>query len=456
MAKKPDRSSRVPTGRLERLARIGFMTGEFALGGASEGVKRIFGQPTGDASVFLSPGSAERLARHLSRMRGAAMKIGQMLSLVDEQLLPPEFAEALSILRASADTMPEGQVRKTLRKEYGVGWESRFESFDFEPIAAASIGQVHTAKLKDGREVALKIQYPGVAESIGSDVDNLAFAFKAARILPLELDLDPLIEEAKSQLRQEANYEAEAEFLERYGVLLQGDERYVVPGVIHDHTTPRILAMQRLYGLPIEDLAGPDHPQERRDEMAERLLELIFRELFDFRLMQTDPNFSNYLLMPDEHTLGLLDLGSAKEIHREFSEDYLLLFRSIRHGDRDEALRALVAMHFLRENEPEEIAHRYLDFFMLVFEHLARPGVYDFAASELFMRVRDMGMELVFKHGLLRAPPAETMFIQRKLDGTFMLCGRIKARVDVQAVLDRVLASDVAESRCDEALDTGP
>jgi aarF domain-containing kinase len=452
VAKKPNRSSRVPTGRLERLARIGLMTGEFALGGASEGVKRILGQPTGDASVFLSADSAERLAKHLSHMRGAAMKIGQMLSLVDDQLLPPEFAEALSILRASADMMPEGQVRKALRDGYGSGWENGFESFDFEPIAAASIGQVHTATLQDGREVALKIQYPGVAESIDSDVDNLAFAFKAARILPMNLELDPLIEEAKSQLRQEADYQAEAGFLERYGELLRDDSRYVVPRVIHEHTTSGILAMERLYGVPIEDLAGPEHPQERRDEMGERLLELIFRELFDFQLMQTDPNFSNYLLMPDNHTLGLLDLGSAKEIHDEYSEVYRLLFHSIRHDDRDEMLRALVAMHFLREDEPEEIAERYLDFFTLVFEHLAKPGLYDFAASDLFMRARDMGMELVFKHGLLRAPPAETMFIQRKLDGTFMLCGRIKARVDVQAILDRVLGAggahpDPSESR---------
>src|SRR5215470_16949869 len=157
--------SRVPAGRLERLTRIGWMAGEAALGGVAERARRMAagGEPAGSA-LFTGP-NARRLARRLSRMRGAAMKLGQLLSLEGDDFLPREVAEALALLRSDADAMPDEQLRAVLRAEYGEGWEARFAHFDAEPIAAASIGQVHEARLADGRELALKIQYPGVARS---------------------------------------------------------------------------------------------------------------------------------------------------------------------------------------------------------------------------------------------------------------------------------------------------
>ena len=143
MSKKPRHRSRVPTGRLERIARIGWMAGEFALGGVAEGARRFVGRrDPGAASVFLTGANARRLARRLSRMRGAAMKVGQLLSLEGDDMLPPEFSEALAILRSAADMMPASQVRRALGREYGKGWQSRFRHFDFEPIAAASIGRL--------------------------------------------------------------------------------------------------------------------------------------------------------------------------------------------------------------------------------------------------------------------------------------------------------------------------
>jgi predicted unusual protein kinase regulating ubiquinone biosynthesis (AarF/ABC1/UbiB family) len=438
--KKPSRSSRVPTGRIERLARLGWMTGEFALGGAAEGLKRAVGASGDvDATAFLSPANAERLARHLSRMRGAAMKVGQMLSLLDDRMVPPEFAEALAILRDSADMMPKGQVGSVMAREFGADWQALFHDFDFEPIAAASIGQVHTAIALDGRELALKIQYPGVAESIESDVDNLATALMAARILPGNLDLDPIIEEAKRQLRQEADYDAEADFLQRYDEVLEADPRFVVPVPAMDLTTPRVLAMKRILGLPLEDLSGPEHSQQQRDETAARLLELMFRELFEFGLMQTDPNFSNYLLLPDGETLGLLDLGSARDVPAGLAAGYRQIFCALRAGDHEALRHACETMGYLRSDDPEAPAERFTELLELIYEPLAHHGLYEFGESDFVARAQSMGMELVFRHGFLRTPPAETIFVQRKLDGMLMLASRIRARVDVGEILDRVL-----------------
>jgi predicted unusual protein kinase regulating ubiquinone biosynthesis (AarF/ABC1/UbiB family) len=371
-------------------------------------------------------------------MRGAAMKIGQMLSMVDEELLPPEFAEALAILRDSADTMPASQVRKVLAREYGKGWQKRFRSFDFEPIAAASIGQVHTAVAADGRDLALKIQYPGIADSIESDVDNLAAALKGARILPLDLGLDGIADETKRQLRQEADYRVEAGYLRQYRALLAGDERFVVPDVHDDLTTTHILAMDRILGLPLEDVMSPGRQQEMRDEMAARLLELVFRELFEFRLMQTDPNFSNYFLLDDGRTLGLLDFGATRAVSPELAERYRDLLRAVFEEDRRGVRKASIEIGLLREEDPEHRTDHFVDLIQLVFEPLARSGTYDFGTANL--RARDAGMELVFRHGFLRTPPPETMFLHRKLDGTLMLCSRLRARVDARSLIEPFVA----------------
>lgn len=438
--KNPRRKTRVPTGRIERLARIGLMTTQFAIGGVGEGLRRLTGNATTDANVFLNPRSAERLAKQLSRMRGAAMKWGQMISIMDDSVIPREFSEALSILRSSADNMPESQVRKRLLSEYGKGWEARFLDFDFEPIAAASIGQVHMATAKDGRKLALKIQYPGVSESIDSDVDNLTIALSAARILPGELDLTPIAEEFKRQFRQEADYLQEADFLDRYRQLLDGDDRFAVPGVCRELTTARVLAMDRLLGLPLEDVAGAEYSQAARDEIGARLIELMMREIFEFRFVQTDPNFSNYLLLPDSETIGLLDLGSSREIPEPLVNYYAQLIRAMRNKDRDAIRVQCLEMGFVHDDDPDEGVQILIDLLLTIYEPLTCEGVYAFGESDYMRRAQELGMEMAFRHGFLRSPPPETIFLQRKIDGTLMLCSRIRARVDVAKITDEVLA----------------
>ena len=276
--RKKRRQTRVPAGRIERLARLGWMAGGFAVGGLTDGAKRLVGSSKIDpTSVFLSAARAEKLAGQLSQMRGAAMKLGQMLSLEGDDLVPAEFAGALAMLRAGADTMPASQVRRALGRAYGKGWEERFRVFDFEPLAAASIGQVHAAVAEDGRELAVKIQYPGVAKSIDSDLDNLAGVLRMARILPVEIDISEILAEAKRQLRQEADYELEAEHLERYRALVADQPDVFVPRVYPDLTTKRVLAMERAPGRPIDDLRGPEYPQHIRDRVGEQLQRLLFK-----------------------------------------------------------------------------------------------------------------------------------------------------------------------------------
>lgn len=430
MSGPPRRRSRVPAGRVERLARIGWLAGELAAGSVARGAQRWLGGSPGPASA-----AARRLARRLAELRGAAMKLGQLLSLESADLLPPELAEALAVLRASADAMPASQVRRVLGREYGRGWEARFARFDWEPIAAASIGQVHAAVAADGRRLALKIQYPGVARSVDADIDNVAALLRLARLLPVDLDVSGLVAEAKRQLRQETDYLAEAESMRRYRTLVADEPALLVPAVHDDLTTRRVLAMDHVAGEPIESLGARGVAQARRDAVGALLERLVFRELFEFRFVQTDPNFANYLVDPAQDRVMLLDFGATREVEASLAERYARTCRAILAGDREGVRAGAIEIGYVRPGESAERMRGVVDLILLVCEPLRRPGPYDFGRSTLPGRVRELGMDLAFRRGFLRAPPPETVFLHRKLIGSFLLCARIRARVDAHALI---------------------
>ena len=432
------RSAPIPQSRLERLARLGMAAGELAFGAAAEGMRRLArGEAAQFGTALLSAPNAKRLAARLARLRGAAMKIGQLVSLQGEDVLPPEFAQALSVLRSQAVPMPPEQVRRVLGREYGKGWEKRFAHFDWEPIAAASIGQVHRATAANGRDLALKIQYPGVARSIASDVDNVAVLLRLFNLLPLGIDVAGMAAEAKRQLAQEADYEAEGRFLERYAKLVAGEPGLLVPRVHWDLTTPRVMAMDFVAGEPLEYLASVS--QAKRDAVGSLLERLLFRELFEFRVMQTDPNFANYLYQPDSGRVVLLDFGATMRFPAAFVANYVRITRAVIEGDRDAVAQEAMRIGYAGSDDSPARLEAVTDIVFLVCEPLRHRGRYDFPGSDLPARVRDLGYDLAFKQGLVRAPPPETIFLHRKLVGSFLLLARIGARVDARALVLEVL-----------------
>ena len=432
---QPTAPARVPQTRVGRLASVALAVGELAIGGLAERVRRLSSGQDETASAFLSADNARRLAARLARLRGGAMKLGQMISLQGTDLLPPEFAQALAILRAQAAPMPVPQLRRALGREYGKGWEARFAEFDFEPIAAASIGQVHRVRAADGRSLALKVQYPGVARSIRSDVDNLATLLHLLKLLPHDVDVSAIAAEAARQLGQEADYLVEATHLERYAELVADEPRLVVPRVHRDLTTARILAMDYMQGEPIGTLAADNVPQRTRDSIGTLLERLMFRELFEFRTMQTDPNFANYLWQPETGKVVLLDFGATLRFSPEFVRNYARITRAVIDGDRSAVARHAIAIGYATDNDSPELLEATTDVIMLVCEPLRHVGRYDFAASDLASRARTLGFDLGIRQGLLRTPPPETLFLHRKLVGSFLTLAHIHARVDARALV---------------------
>ena len=424
------RATAVPDGRLSRLARLGSLATGVAGGMIAEGARQLAaGKRPKVSELVLTPANARRVADQLAQLRGAAMKVGQLMSMDAGNLLPPELAEILARLREDARTMPMSQVVQVLETHWGKGWEQGFERFSFTPCAAASIGQVHRARTRDGQELAIKLQYPGVRRSIDSDVDNVATLLRVSGLLPRSLDVGPLLEEAKRQLHEEADYRREAENLRRFGSLLADANDFVLPQAVDALTRSDILAMSWVEGVAVESLA--DAPQALRDRIASLLIGLLFRELFEFRLIQTDPNFANYRFDAASGRLVLLDFGATRPYSGTVVESYRRLMAGAIRGDRAAMSTAAQEIGYFQDTIHAHQRDAVIDLFATACEPLRHAGVYDFGASDLAVRLRDAGLKLSLDRDFWHTPPADALFLHRKLGGLYLLAARLGARVDV-------------------------
>ena len=424
----------VPSGRLSRLGQFGRLAGGLAGGMLVEGARRLAdGERPAMRDMLLTPGNLLRVADRLSHLRGAAMKLGQMISMDAGDALPPELAELMARLRASADPMPPVQLQRMLAAEWGREWRIRFQRFDDRPIAAASIGQVHRAMTLDGRELAIKVQYPGVRGSIDADVDNVATLLRMSGLLPARLDIAPLLAEAKAQLHEETDYRREGAQMEAYGRLLADRDAFVVPTLAPDFTTDKVLAMSFVESVPIEDMVGA--PQAERDRIATLLIELVLDELFRLRVMQTDPNFANFRYQPATGTIVLLDFGATRPVSAATAQAYRTLLAAGLSGDGGAVKKAAMDAGFLGEaavRRHEVLIDRMIE---LIVSEASKAGPFDFTDRRVLALVRDQAAAVAGDRETWHVPPTDTLFVQRKISGIALLAARLQARVDVRSMV---------------------
>ena len=411
------------------------MTAGIAGNMAAHGLAQLgTGQRPNMRDLLLTPGNVTRIADQLAKMRGAAMKIGQLMSMDSGEVLPPELAQIMARLRDDAHFMPPAQLKQVLNAEWPKGWLQAFHSFDVHPIAAASIGQVHRAKLKDGRDLAIKVQYPGVAKSIDSDVANVGALMRISGLLPKGFELGPYLSAAREQLHEETDYVREGDCLSRFGTLLDGSADFEVPAICSEWSTTNILAMSFVSGIPIEQ--AEDLTQDLRDQIACRLITLALKELFSFGVMQTDPNFANYLYDTDTGRIVLLDFGATREIDLSVVDQY----RRIMHFGlaKDVAGLAEVSEEIGFFDNTTLAAHRdqVIDMIRLVFNALNENRPFDFAHNDLSRQMQAKGQSLA-EDGFIPPPlPIDILLLQRKFGGLFLLAKKLRARVEVVSLLE--------------------
>lgn len=428
------KQSVVPVNRFSRIYRLGRMATGIAGTALNHGAKHLArGEIPTASKVFLNPTNARRITTELAQMRGAVMKIGQLLSLEAGDLLPPELTDILSALRDGAHSMPPAQLRQVLTRAWGERWQDLFESFDEQPFAAASIGQVHEAIDRSGRRLAIKVQYPGVAASIDSDVDNAASLLKWFSLLPPGLDIQPLLDAARQQLHDEADYLLEARHLQRYRQQLGADDVFRLPEVVESLSGPDILAMSFVEGESIDRLVAVQ-PQ-LRDQLATRLIDLLLKEFLQWGMVQSDPNFANFLFDARDNTIGLLDFGALRINDHGRSRSFARLIRSALNKDLPAVVEAACEVGYIKPADPFNYRLAVADLILTAVEPALGPGRYDFGSSMLPQRLGDKLLYLRNNHEFQRIPPADVIFLHRKLAGIFLLCARINAGVDVHSTV---------------------
>lgn len=425
----------VPTGRGARLWHFGGMATGIAGSVAAGGLRALATSKRPDlAQLLLTPANTLRLTDGLSHLRGAALKLGQMLSMDTGVMLPGELTAILSRMRDDARHMPPKQLQTVLNAEWGPGWYSRFARFDVRPFAAASIGQVHRAVLPGGTDLAIKVQYPGVRASIDSDVDNVATLLRLPGLMPRGMDLSPLLAEAKRQLHVEADYLAEAQHLTRFGALLEGSETFVLPRLHAELSTPQVLAMTYVESAPLDSLT--DAPQALRDRVATALIDLVLRELFVFGAMQTDPNLANYRYDPKTNRIVLLDFGAVQTITADLAADFRALARVALDGGAETTRKTMLQIGYFGPDTAPHHQALIQSMFETAMGPLRQETPFDFGTSTLLDQLRNMGLAIGNERDLAHVPPAATLFLHRKIGGMYLMAAKLRTRVALRPMVE--------------------
>ena len=337
MASRQDDEANRLGGRLARYARVGTNVGGLA---ARVAGTRLFGRELGDAR------NAAELAAALGGLKGPLMKVAQLLATVPD-LLPPEFATELAKLQANAPPMGWAFAKRRLQAELGAGWQSRVASFDKEPAAAASLGQVHRAVRLNGEQLACKLQYPEMASAVEADLAQLGIILSIQRRFSPEIDTREIAKEIGERLREELDYKREAKHIALYSRILRDEPLVRVPGVVPELSTARLLTMTWLDGAPLLDFKR--HSLEDRNLLARALFYAWWRPFVRYGVIHGDPHLGNYSVFsegPRPAGINLLDYGSIRVFPPTFVAGVLGLYHGLRTGDRDRIVAAYESWGF--------------------------------------------------------------------------------------------------------------
>lgn len=394
--------------------------------------------------VFLASRAGE-LTEHMGKLKGSVMKAGQLLSMYGEHFLPKEANELLKNLQSQSPPVDWPQMEKILASQLSAEQRAELE-IDPDSVGSASLGQVHRARIEQSNEwIALKIQYPDIDKAIDSDLKAIRSLLSLLKILPKSVRTDQLFNEVRTMLLQEIDYVQEAEATTRYRERLSGHPHFIVPKVYPDFSNAKILATSYEKGLGADDPAVQALSQERRNKIAFLFLELYFKELFEWGIVQTDAHLGNYkirLNLDGDDQLVLLDFGAV----RTYSKDFLLPYYRMIHAGLMQDQTALKAaareLKFIEPGDDPKLVQLFEEFCGLTIEPFLGQE-FDWKNTDLPKRATKKAFEIMQKFSL-RAPPEEILFLDRKTGGVFIFLSVLGAKINARELLLNAVNKGIA------------
>ncbi len=446
--KKPRTLQKIKTGIFSRGFSLAKMTAGAGAGLAARkvtGILKSQNQKQESWQEFLKS-QARIFSNEVGELKGSLMKAGQMLSVYGEYFFPPEINKILKTLQNDSPPVHWDRIEQILKTQLSPEILEELE-IEKEALAGASLGQVHRARIKNTAEtIVLKIQYPGVEQAIDSDLKALKSFISVLKILPHESSVDAIFAEMREMLVQETDYRREVELMEDYRRSLAGDSRYIIPKVHSRYCSDKIIAMSFERGLKADDPLVQSLSIERRNRLASNFLDLYFKELFEWRLIQTDPHLGNYRLRMDpagHDQIVLFDFGATRTFSEEFLKSYWAMIRGALEKT-NEFERASLQLGFLKENDDPQLIELFKRFCYETVEPF-HPGPYNWKTSDLPRRITELGIQIL-KEFPLRTPPREIVFLDRKTSGVFVFLSVLGAHFEARPILMKYLEKTPAFS----------
>lgn len=449
MKTKKKQSKKIPEKGWQRAGKLFQLGGQLVAKEISLRVKSKINQNTLLANRLKQ---AEILVKTLGELKGAAMKAGQLISIELSEFLPPEVIAVLRQLHDKSTTYPGAEMAKIAQSELGPKKFGELKDFSEEPLASASIGQVHTATLH-GKKVVVKIQYPEISSSIDHDMAIVRRLSKAFLLINGQsINLEPFFDELRAGLKDEANYRREAKALTAYRELFHGS-KFRVPQVFPDYSTEKVITMTCESGERLSDWILRKKLEGGSVEwMIRRVLKLLTEEFFVHGLVQTDPNFGNFLVDDSNRRLILLDCGAVRSYKSKFREEIRDLARLAMMEQREPVVSKMISLDMLSQDEnpeaKEELAQIIIDI-MVLFRSDHQPV--DFGDRDYLADLRQRAFRVVrkLKHS---GPARQVIFLNRKLGGMFHLLKEMQAVYDIHPFWQMVENIDFDELILDPAV----
>ena len=384
-----------------------------------------------------------RIAETLGEMKGAVMKAGQIVSQVKD-LLPPEVAKALETLQKESPPMPYSMIRRQLIRALGDEPESLFATFEHEPFAAASIGQVHRATTKEGVECIVKIQYPGVKESCDSDLKQIKRLFKMAGLVKVSKEVvDKTFDEIRDMLYEELDYNHEADNLRFFSNHYKDHPYVIVPELLEELSSETVLTLTYIEGDSLNEVKEPSYNQEMKNTLAHRLFDTMGRQIYELQRVHCDPHPGNFAFRPDG-SLIIYDFGAVKKVSDDTVRIHKNFVKDMFNGKVESVEKHLKEMGVRQDDGPDVPLSYYQEWFDIIMEPFSDNTNFDFSQSRLHQRAAKKIRKDAFKYLGAFQPSPETMHVDRVLSGHYWTLIDLGANISLRGLIEEIVLKEAA------------